>query len=116
MSDDWKVGYKKALMSAFARSACVLGTYSYYSSGGGLDYRATQRLQDHLKSCEVDLDRSEMPTDSEWVEFMGTFYEGDDTQYGLDATVSCTCGELRDVVMRLRGSFSELLLEVLRED
>jgi hypothetical protein len=115
-TDDWRVGYKRAVLTAFARKAAVRGNANYYDQGGGLDYDRTTAVYAHLRACTVDPVLTAMPTDSSWDEFMGTFYEGDETRHGMDATVTCKCGTLRTVPMRLTGTFSELLQAVLEED
>lgn len=118
MTEDWRVGYKRALLGAFARSARALkptggGADTYY--GGPFDYRRTNELWAHLRECAVDADASPMPQDVEWEQFRGTFAE-DHTCHGLDGRLTCRCGFLREVEVRWEGSFTELLHEVLRED
>ena len=115
MSDDWKKGYKQALMNAFAREASIRSDYRYYARAGGLDYQASAKLAAHLKNCNISVENSSMPEDSSWHEFMGTFYEGDTTIYGLDANITCECNKFENVAMRMTGTFSELLQAVLRE-
>jgi len=120
VSEDWKAGYKRALLTAFGRSAYALkplhgGADTYY--GGPFDYQRTTEVHQHLSSigCEVDVDASPMPEDVSWAQFNGTFAE-DDTRHGLDGSITCRCGRLRGVPVRWEGTFSELLTQVLRED
>lgn len=117
VADDWKTSYKRAVLTAFARQADVrLDRDNYYASGSGFNHGATGKVRQHLKTCTIDPVLTKMPTDSEWDEFMGTFYEGDTTKHGMDATVTCRCGYVRKTRMRLEGTFSNLLRAVLEED
>lgn len=111
---DWKVGYRKALMEALIRDGGVVSsTPSHYSTWQ--DYARSGEIFEHMKSCTVDLDRSTELKDSEWQEFMGTFYEGDETVHGVDAYVSCSCGEYYQIPMRMTGTFGELVKRVLED-
>lgn len=115
--DDWKREYKKALLAAFVKAADVRSEKrSYYSTGGGFDYQMTGDVHQHFEQCNVDTYLTAMPDDSEWSEFMGTFYEGDNTAYGMDAEITCTCGIYKQIDMRYTGTFSDLLQAILRED
>jgi len=116
VSEDWKVGYKRAMLNEFGRSAYALRTNDgdrYY--GGPFDYQRTSQVHEHLRGCEVDADASPMPKDVEWDQFNGTFAE-DHTHHGLDGVITCRCGHLRKVRVRWEGSFTELLHGILRED
>lgn len=114
MSDDWKVGYKLAVLSAFVAKAGATRDGSYYASGN-INYDLTEEIREHMKVCPCDLSKMEMPVDSRWQEFMGTFYEGDETVRGLDAYLTCQCGKYEGEQIRLQGTFSELLTAILRE-
>lgn len=118
VSENWKAGYKKALLGAFARSALALkpldGSVDTYW-GGPFDYERSNALIEHLRVCEVNADESPMPEDVAWEQFMGTFAE-DHTRHDLDGRITCRCGFLREVRVRWEGTFSELLTQVLRED
>lgn len=117
MSEDWKVGYKRAVLSAFAKSAVAKSeNEEYYSSLGGIDYELDPKVHDHLQVCEIDLELTELPDDSQWETFHGTFYEGDETEYGMDTTITCKCGQVKGVGMRMSGTFGEFLRSVLEED
>jgi hypothetical protein len=116
VSEDWKVGYKRALLNEFGRSAYALRTDEgdrYY--GGPFDYGTTGLIHEHLRKCEVNVDKSPMPEDVAWNQFMGTFAE-DHTRHGLDGVITCRCGHLRKVRVRWEGNFTELLHGILRED
>lgn len=115
MAEDWKTGYRQALLAAFVRDASPVKTSGDTYYGGWQDYERLEAVRRHLSGCAPTL-ASTMPTDAEWSEFMGTFYDGDETKHGLDAIITCHCGYVRDVRLRLEGTFSELLEQVLRED
>jgi hypothetical protein len=115
MNDDWKAGYKLAVLSAFVRQAGAVRDGSYYSSGN-INYDLTDEIRKHLQTCPPAFGKMAMPVDSDWEEFMGTFYEGDTTVHGLDTYLYCECGKYKGEQIRLRGTFSELLTAILKDD
>lgn len=115
MSEDWKVGYKRTVLAAFARRAsAVRKDPTFY---GGWEDRYID-LGHHFDTmgCAIDLERSSLPEDASWgPEFCGTDADHSDI-HGLEASITCQCLEFHGVLMRLEGTFSELLFAVLRED
>jgi hypothetical protein len=67
----------------------------------------------HLRTCQLTGTTVE---ESEWNEFMGTFYEGDTRVHGIDVDgVNCACGKLRDRTVRWAASVSEIAEAVFEE-
>lgn len=115
MSEDWKVGYKQAVLKAFVWQAGAITDGSYYASGR-MNYERTYELREHLTTCTFDPEKMKLPVDSSWSEFMGTYFEGDTTRHGLDGYLTCQCGKYEDEHIRLQGTFGDLLQAILRED
>lgn len=114
MSEDWKVGYKRTVLAAFARRAsAVRKDPTFYE-----EWDRSIDLGHHfdVMGCGIDLERSTLPDDTSWIpEFYGTDADYSDV-HGLEASITCQCLEFHGVLMRLEGTFSELLFAVLRED
>jgi hypothetical protein len=68
----------------------------------------SQQVRKHLASCELDIPKCSF-TDITWTEFAGTFAESDNDCAGLEATVSCTCGQVKDRRFRYSGGYAEML-------
>lgn len=51
-----------------------------------------------------------------WYEFMGTFYEGDNTVHGMEVHgVTCNCGRITDRTFRWKESVGEAIRLVMME-
>lgn len=112
MSDDWKIGYRQALLAYVAkRGAAVSSKASLY----GWIAQDWQKIGRHVQSCGLDFAHTEIK-ESSWDEFAGTFAETDYHRHGIDVTGRCKCGELRDLHLRVDASIGEILTELLKEN
>jgi hypothetical protein len=109
----WKQEYNKALVAfVVGHGSPVRDTTrpSIYSGWMAGDY---VEIREHLDTCTIAASRID---DSEWGEFMGTFAEPSvQTQHGVDAVVTCACGQIEGRAFRFTGTFSELVQGVLSE-
>jgi hypothetical protein len=124
-SNDWKSGYKRAVLNAFVKHAYALkpgaenqkmysqGAFYY---GGAENYTMTETVRNHLKSCSIDPVVTSMPEGCGWTDFAGTFATSDYNREGIKARVSCKCGVIRKVWMRMEGQVGVLIEAVLAED
>lgn len=114
MSDDWRIGFKRALVDTILRlgSPCKPGTdwELYY---GWEDYGARYDQLDHIDRVGIDYDKTET-VESEWHEFKGTFYEGDNIAYGVDMRLML----LDETVYRWRFDrrLSDFIMELVKSD
>lgn len=65
------------------------GTVGTFSSGPMPDSRIW-----HVAACGLDWSESESPEHSSWSIFTDTFDEGDTRQQGMQAVISCQCGQV----------------------
>lgn len=72
-------------------------------------------LVTHLGTCKVDIIHSSYE-DAYWYEFQGTFYEGDSTVRGIEAKITCACGEITNRVWRYAGGYVELIKGITEEE
>lgn len=107
---DWRVGYQAALKQYIFRHGSPVDQNPSFYGWIADDYRS---VREHLAVCPPV--EPIVVDESEWNEFQGTFYEGDTTCRGIDATFSCGCGEVANRVFRWRGSFGELIIGLVNE-
>lgn len=118
MSESWVVGYRSALARTIARLGYpwleLESAWRGFSSP--LDYEGKEALLEHLK-VDAEWSLTEDPTEKIWWEFTGTFTEpGEGRKVGMIATVSCSCGQYRDLVVGVSDTtFSDLLQALLKE-
>jgi hypothetical protein len=115
---DWKAGYRQAMLDYLARNGSpVKQTGVARSYGGWEDYNRWEEVRRHFSGCAVDVGRSGEVRESDWEEFMGTFAQQPWlTKYGVDADLTCSCGQLEGVHMRLDQSPADILQGLLREE
>ena len=113
--DDWvKEEYERILTAAILKNGSLVRNEgnTYY---GWTDYEATT----HISSCGA-AKTGRIVEDAYWYEFMGTFYEGDETVHGMEVHgVTCNCGRITDRVYRWSESPGEairIVLESVLED
>lgn len=114
--ESWKKGFRKAVISTIVEKGTPVDTnrnnrslfYGWMSYDWG-------RITGHLHECGIDVDKCGDPDDTEWFEFMGTFYEGDHIQRGIEVTITCSCGEITEQPYRMTSGFAELLRDILRK-
>jgi hypothetical protein len=109
----WKDEYNKALTAFIVKHGSPVTDgrrISLYSGWMAEDYA---EIREHLDTCMITKSRID---DSEWDEFMGTFAEPSvQVQHGVDAVVTCVCGQIQGRAFRFTGTFSELVQGVLNE-
>lgn len=102
MSESWKSGYRKAL-------------YNYVLRNGTGNYIIEEREQEsHLRSCAVDYTKSQLE-ESSWDRYWDdSLYDGDTVlEHGVDAEITCACGEVEGLRLRVRASIGQILLDIL---
>lgn len=113
MSDDWKTGFKKALIDVLVHNGQLLRPSESDRTYSWADYsKEGQARQKHVRTHDIDYERTTWE-ESEWHEFMGTFYEADTRVKGIDLRVVMKTGEEYD--WRWQGSVAELIHLVVNE-
>lgn len=118
MTEDWREGYQRAMLVLMARrGAAVEEDRGRRSYGGWEDYDATELMRDHMRGCEPQLTASSTLCESQWEEFDGTFAEPPWSQrHGVDVYLSCTCGYVRDMRVRLASTVGQIMVWLLGGD
>lgn len=73
-----------------------------------------ERMARHLETHALDEITLSDFTDVEWSEFESTFTDNSE-HHGVEITVTCSCGQIRDRVIRYEGSLGEILQGILQE-
>jgi len=112
----WQDDYRAAMQNAVLHNGSFVrqdgGQRSQYF-GGWADYENDVWLMRHVRSgtCELTLGSIR---ETQWTEFMGTFYEGDETQHGVEVDVSCACGYVTNRTVRWESTLGGALRELLK--
>jgi hypothetical protein len=114
-NDTWKIGFTRALIDAIVREGGVVRKDGGSFYGGWQDYEVTPDVRAEIERVGIDYAKTTW-TESEWHEFMGTFYEGDTRCVGIDAEVSLKSSRKggRGYTFRWQGSVSDLIIAVVR--
>lgn len=107
MVSDWKRGFHAAVIRAIITNGSPLDDKP---DGFGWLAGDWERILATVRAGEVDYDASTY-AESDWHEFMGTFYEGDTRVVGIDAAIALRSGER--FVWRWKGTASDLIEHVL---
>lgn len=109
--EDWKVGYRKALMAYVAKRGTPVDKRPSIYGWIADDWEKSKR---HVLSCGFDFLHTKVE-ESEWDEFLGTF-AGNKTKHGIDVTGRCKCGAMRDLYFRVDATVADILTALLEED
>lgn len=116
---DWREGFKRALIDVVATHGYPVrdneSFYGWEEYPVGWDRETGQGIwpkKDHIALVGIDYSACTYH-ESEWHEFMGTFYEGDTRVYGVDAWIVCLDGQRFH--WRWKGTASELIQSVLMD-
>ncbi len=104
----WRDEYKRELIDTVISDGSPVGSADYY----GWIHPKWDKVRKDLGSRKIDYQKSSIK-ESYWHEFQGTFYEGDDTVWGVDATIVTTDG--KEFHWRYSGRLSDLILSLLGE-
>jgi hypothetical protein len=109
-ADSWQLEFKKRSLAYMIEHGTPVGdgddSHLYY---GYIDHN-WRELLDHLATCSPDPIKSTSIIDKTWTEFAGTFADrSEDLRHGLELTVTCSCGKVRDKRWRLEKGFGELV-------
>lgn len=106
---DWRSAFKKALIDNLIINGSPLRTSgsTYY----GWTAEDWQEVSREVFAGDIDYEQSSY-RDSEWDEFKGTFYEGDETEYGVDLTIVLTDG--RQFEYRWHGRMVEMIEQLVK--
>lgn len=111
---DWRIGFKKALIDALIRGGNLLNDDPYQQTYGWEgDY--TKDGQAKIKiihNGDIDYEATTWE-ESTWHEFMGTFYEGDTRVKGIDLRIVMKTKE--EFNWRWQGSVGDLIQQVVTE-
>jgi len=101
---DWREGFKHALIwEVVKQGAPVSETPSYY----GWIHHDWQVIKSRALNGDVDYEATTIE-ESSWQEFQGTFYEGDEREYGVDVHLVMKSGE--SYHFRYIGSIGGLIM------
>lgn len=108
MNKETQGEYEKVLRRVIAKHGTVVSLNASFYGWGAPDIRHGQ------EDCPITITGRAIET--YWGEFVGTFYEGDTTVTGLEATgATCECGAVQDRSMRWRAEVSEVAEAVFEE-
>jgi cellobiose phosphorylase len=115
---DWQAGYRKAVLKYLLEHGGVRrkgAGRSVYSSWTDYTPEALETLA-HMRKCGPDVGKSTQAVDSTWAEFDGTFADPQwGTRHGIDATLTCACGQEKDIPLRLEQSLGELIQGIVTQ-
>jgi hypothetical protein len=113
MSPEVQQEYDTALLAATLKHGTVVATRGRW---GWQDFDAECHLGrmgalpgEPYTPCRLVPAAGEGVAEDEWIEFEGTFYEGDKTHHGVIVNhVSCACGQLTDRSVRWEARVQEV--------
>lgn len=109
MSEDWKVGFKRAFLDVIIDDGAEFQAGSDYYTGGTIIGRAPLYAW-QIREIGIDYAASSW-TETEWYEFMGTSFDGDCRRFTLDAKIALLDGTTKD--WRYSETLSTAILAVL---
>lgn len=114
MDDRVREEYNRILTAAIIKNGSLVRTdASQYGWSDYGDYGNDFTKPRHSTTCGI-AKTGRVVEDADWYEFMGTFYEGDNTVHGMEVHgVSCNCGRITDRVFRWSESPGEAIRIVL---
>lgn len=118
MGDNWQEGYRKALLGYVVDNGSMLNLKARRSVYSGWTDFTPEGLEKaaHIRECRPDPEKSGPVEDSQWAEFDGTFADPPWGQhYGVDASVTCRCGQQQDIPFRLERSLGEIIQGVVNQ-
>lgn len=107
--EDWRVGFKQALVDAIVQGGYPIrdrDTVYGWEDFEGRKGKLRQIQEEGIDYVATTYD------DSDWHEFMGTFYTGDTTVHGIDAEIVTSDGSR--FRWRYKATMGELIQAVLR--
>lgn len=109
--EDWKKEFKRALLDVLARDGTPVRSTgdTYY----GWIHHDSQRIRVDVASIGLDYEASSYREDA-WIEFQGTFYEGDERVHGILATLVLKDGT--SYQYRYTETVSDLIQAVIASD
>lgn len=112
MTPEVEQEYKRHLIAAVLRHGEMVSPTASYLSWRDHDEHIPGR-RSHPRDCPLT---ATDVRETSWQEFMGTFYEGDDTVHGVEAIgVSCACGRLKDRRVRWTAHPGDVAKAVFEE-
>lgn len=115
MEDRVRVEYERILTAAIIKNGMPVSRDGGYYGWGDyeIEYPNDYEGGRHSVACGI-AKTGRVDEDAYWQEFMGTFYEGDETKHGMEVSgVSCNCGRITDRVYRWSESPGEAIRIVL---
>jgi hypothetical protein len=107
--DPWKAEFKARSIAYILDNGTPVDNSDrdlYY----GYIARDWRELFEHFERCGPLLAKSGNIVDTDWTEFSGTFAPRDwDRKHGLEVTISCKCGKVKDRKWRLEENFGTLI-------
>jgi hypothetical protein len=116
MDERLEAEYKKILTAAIIKNGSLVkqdGGSQFGWADSNTEWGVGLRGTRHTSSCGI-AKTGRVEEYASWYEFMGTFYEGDNTVHGMEVHgVTCNCGLITDRVFRWSTSVSEAIREVM---
>lgn len=120
MDDRVRAEYEKILTAAIIKNGSLVRPGNTYYGWG--DYAGDYDSRDpwgggprHSATCGI-ASTGRVDEDATWQEFMGTFYEGDESKHGMEVHgVTCNCGKLQDRTFRWDAPVGEAIRVVMME-
>lgn len=106
---DWREEFKRELVDVLLEQGMPLRSDANYYSWVDYDWKKIIR---RIRKVGVDYERTTYE-ESEWDEFMGTFYEGDERKQGIDVHVVLLDGSR--VEYRWSGHPGQLIIALVRD-
>lgn len=114
MSENWRDDFKRALIDAVILHGSPLNDKDTHWNWLAWEARNHEERWAAVRTVGVDYEKTPMPEDSCWEEFMGTFYEGDTRVYGMDVNLVLNDGTHSP--WRYSGTLGALIEAVMKAD
>lgn len=111
--EDWRKGFHKAMVDTIFQEGSPLKIDPATRFYGWQAWNFGE-IRDHVTRVGIDYEATSEPLESEWLEFKGTFYEGDPTTYGVDLTLILNDGTAYPWRSTMR--MAEFIVAVIRRD
>lgn len=107
---EWKAEFKRHLIDVLVKEGSKIDDNA--SSFGWQEYDLHGKFKSMILNYGIDYNKTTY-VESNWYEFVDTFYEGDSTVYGVDMNLVLNNGTV--LKWRYAGTVSDLIQAVLFE-
>lgn len=111
--EDWRKGFHRAMVDTIVQEGSPLKLdpndrfYGWQAWNWG-------EIREHVGRVGINYEATGGPQEASWLEFKGTFFEGDPTTYGVDITLVLNDGAT--YLWRTTMLMAEFIVAVVRQD